>query len=101
MRSINTFYGWSCRFSNGLCIGFNWVHGNGITGKRISRIASYHHPESVTWRWALFWNKPKGVMPKMSFKNGRYGYFVLSIPVFGGIAVSWQPHMIRKAVKND
>lgn len=96
MGTANTFHGWSYRLNNGISIGFNWVHGNGITTKRIACIASYHHPKSVTWRWALFWNKPKGVIPKLSFKNSRYGYFGLSIPIFGGLVVNWQPHMMRK-----
>jgi hypothetical protein len=97
MGSVDRFYGWSYHFSNGFSIGFNWIHGNGRTSKSSAVIAAYHHPNSITWRWALEWVKPKGLLPLFrAWGNKSYGSVSFYLPVFGGFYLRWQQHMMLK-----
>ncbi len=89
---INSFFGRSVKFSNGFRIGFNWVHGNGRTSKTSAVLASYHPPNSITWVWALYWNKPNGWKPSTGkLFRGIY----VRLPLFGGLEVRWQAPMKR------
>jgi hypothetical protein len=90
---INRYFGRSVRFSNGFSIGFNWVHGNGQTSKTSAILAGYHPPRSITWRWALYWNKPAG--RKTSAGRVFKGVYV-RLPLIGGIELRWQETMLRK-----
>ena len=91
---VNKYFGRSIVFTNGLRIGFNWVHGNGRTSKTSATLAGYHPPRSITWLWALYWNKPFGLVPKIgSFRDGVY----IRLPIVGGLELRWQEEMKRKA----
>lgn len=96
MGQVDRFLGWSYQFKNGLHIGFNWVHGNGRTAKTIACIAGYHHPNSITWRWALYWHKPSSFKAWYCRRKGIYGEIGFGVPIAGGLCLSWQPHMMRK-----
>lgn len=94
---INRFHGLSYVFTNGLSIGFNWIHGNGTTSKKSAVIAAYHHPESITWRWALDWIRPEKlfVMPRFRIWNKHTGSASVTLPIIGGFEFRWQQHMWR------
>ena len=99
---INRFFGYSLHFANGLSLGFNWSHGNGTTSKTSAILAGYHPPRSITWRWALDWNKPrKTIIPFVRKWGALSGYGSLSVgfPLVGGITFRWQPEVRRS--KND
>ena len=72
-------------------------------------IASYHHPDSITWRWSLsyylptkktYWRWPK-IKPgyfcgqKYRSPNGNFSGGI-NIPLIGSFWVSTQEHMWRK-----
>lgn len=80
---------------------FVWVHCNGESSKTSATIASYHHPLSITWRWAIYWHKSQGFKfysPENWRSYGGYGKISTGIiPIFGGFSLSWQPHMFRGA----
>jgi hypothetical protein len=99
---INRFHGRSIRFRNGFAIGFNWTHGNGSTTKTSAIIAGYHPPQSITWRWALYWNRPQKLFQfSASKRSRRYGYFGITLPLIGGFKLNWQPYMWRKTNERD
>jgi len=80
---------------NGFYIGFTWVHdGDGRSSKTSACIASYHHPKSITWRWALYWErrKPFGFF-KWSFRE--WGSIGFVFPVIGGLTLRWQETLWR------
>lgn len=100
---IYRFLGYKLCFDNGFDIGFSWVHGNGQTSKQTASLASYHHPNSITWRWALYWAKPTKKtwwMLKLHSwkprKNSGMGSRGIVIPLIGEFTVRWQEHMFRK-----
>lgn len=104
MAYINKFLGRSIQFRNGLSVGFNWVHGNGSTSKTSATLAAYHHPDSITWRWALYWQKPQSLLclPRLTVwrpggRKSRMGSYTLTLPLVGALSLSWQQHMFRKA----
>ena len=105
MAHVNQFHGRSIRFGSGLSVGFNWVHGNGRTSKTSAVLASYHHPESITWRWALDWVRPTKllVLPRVQHwkpnPQATMGSFSILLPLIGAFAFRWQAHMFRKAAK--
>lgn len=94
---INRFHGWSIELRNGLKLGFNWIHGNGKTSKTSAVIAAFHHPESITWRWALDWIKPVKmfVLPSVRVWNKHSGSVNVTFPIVGGFTFRWQQHMWR------
>lgn len=100
--NINRFLGRSVEFKNGLSLGFNWVHGNGETTKTSAALASYSPPWSLTWGWALYWERPRSLvlLPKVSRWCPRpgsdYGSLHLTLPLIGGFTVRWQPLMRRR-----
>lgn len=96
---INKFLGRALVFRNGLQVGFNWVHGNGETSKTSACIAAYHRPDSITWRWAIYWHKPKRLICIPKISKFRKCIFVL-LPLIGGFRFSWQDHMFRKEGKS-
>lgn len=90
---INTYFGRSLVFDNGFKVGFNWVHGNGRTSKTSAVIAGYHPQRSITWLWALYWNKPAGWMLSMGkLWDGVY----VRLPLLGALELRWQAAMPRK-----
>lgn len=94
---INRFHGWSIEFGNGFKLGFNWVHGNGKTSKTSAVIAGFHHPKSITWRWAIYWIKPKKlfVFPSFRIWNKCTGSAEITLPLIGGLSFNWQQNMWR------
>lgn len=88
--------------------GFWWVHCNGESSKTSAMLACYHHPQSITWRWALYWQLPKKKDEKIMSKSqlpipwihrtkGGYGSVGTGIfPFLGGLNLSWQQHMFVK-----
>ena len=98
---INRFLGRSVQFRNGLSLGFHWVHGNGETSKTSAILASYSPPWSLTWGWALYWDRPQRPwrLPKVSrwapAPGSGYGSLSLMLPLVGGLSLKWQPLMRR------
>lgn len=99
MIYINRFFGRSIQFSNGLTIGFNWMHGNGESSRTIATLASYHPPSSITWIWALRWSRPRRLfcLPTiLRFGPGRRGAGI-TLPLIGSIWLDRQDRMERKS----
>lgn len=92
---VNRFFGYSLHFANGLSVGFNWVHGNGKTSKTSACLIGYHPPKSVTWRWAIYWEKPSNALAPPSFNKwcgpGGHGFVSVQLPIIGGLTFRWQP----------
>lgn len=103
---VNRFLGRSLQFTNGYSVGFNWVHGNGETSKTSAILAGFHHPDSITWRWALYWEKPalKTWRPSVYRWKPRptaeYGSAGIYLPLLGGLTLSWQAHMFRNSKRS-
>lgn len=99
---IHRFHGRSVHFANGLGLGFNWVHGNGDTTKTSAILAGYHPPWSLTWGWALYWERPQRPwrLPKVSrwapAAGSGYGSLSIMLPLVGGLTLNWQPLMRRR-----
>lgn len=81
-------------------IGFSmrpaWVHCNGESSHSSVMLAAFHHPVSITWRWAIYWNVPwKLKAQRFSFKRwaSDYGWFEIQAPFLGSIRFNWQPHV--------
>lgn len=84
---------------------FKRMHSNGT---RIDAwvVATYHHPDSITWRWSLTYSKRK---------NGRTGlYFMrvyrgqgfnfhagINLPAIGSLSMQTQPHMWEKKIRGQ
>lgn len=102
MFTIDRFLGRSVHFSNGFGLGFNWVHGNGETSKTSAILAGYHPPWSLTWGWALYWDRPQSLvlLPKVSrwtpSPGSGYGSLAITLPLIGGFSLRWQPLMRRR-----
>lgn len=89
------------RFSNGLFIGFTWVYGgDGTSSHTSAALAGYHRPDSITWRWALYWGKPGKFTWRMLYwtrNPSGYNWIALTLPFIGSFTLHVQPHMIREA----
>lgn len=61
-------------------------------------LASWHHPASITWRWALYWHPPRRStrFARMWVRHNCGGHATLTMPLIGSLAVSWQDAMWRK-----
>lgn len=95
---INRYFGWSIVFRNGFSIGFNWTWSQGHSSRTSASVMSYHPPSSITWIWALYWNKPKRLfcLPSARWRRSLYGYASIDLPLIGGLSLSWQPRMDYK-----
>lgn len=72
-----------------------WVHCNGESSHTSVCLASFHHPDSITWRWALYWNKNLSWASGASTwkaPNGN-GSISFRLPWIGGLSLAWQEHM--------
>ena len=61
-------------------------------------LASWHHPASITWRWALYWWPPRRSW--FGFSHQRHncgGHTSLTLPLAGTLSFAWQQAMWRKA----
>jgi hypothetical protein len=98
---VNSFLGRALVFGNGLSVGFNWVHSNGQTSKTSAVIAAYHPPRSITWRWALDWDRPLRLLCRPRFNRckpapfSEMGRIAIILPIVGGLSLRWQPYMWR------
>lgn len=84
-------------FRNGLFLGFCWVHCNGEYSHSSAVLASYHHPRSITWRWALYWHKAGKPILKIITWNRlpSYGSYTVTLPFVGSLRLVTQEHMFR------
>lgn len=100
--SIDRFLGLTLRFSNGLSVGWAWVHGNGETTKTSAVIAAYHRPDSITWRWALYYAPPKLRHIKeflvFDYTSNRRDKSLMLGPL-GRFSFAWQDHMFRSKTR--
>lgn len=84
--------------ARGLWAGFAWTYGgDGSSSKTSAAIAAYHHPRSLTWRWAIYWSKPEGFRPALVWHRTPSGYnrYGLVLPLLGSLLLFTQPHMWR------
>lgn len=97
---VDKFLGRKLCFSNGLNVGFTWVHCNGETSKSSAVLAAYHPPRSITWLWAVYWNKP-GVwfcLPRITgwgSPDKTIGSKTVVLPIVGSLSLCWQQAMWR------
>ena len=82
----------------GLKLNLRWTHdGQGYSSHTSYSLASYHHPDSCTWRWALYWNRNRGWKPIAHYwtpNKGKTGSMGLTFPIIGGLFLSWQQHTV-------
>ena len=91
MRFLRDRFGSMLHFKNGLQLGFRWHHGgDGRSSKTTALLATYHHPDSITWRWVLVWSKPsrKAWLPSVDYRQ-------ISMPILGTLTWETQDHMFR------
>ncbi len=73
-------------------------------------LLSYHHPDSVVWRWAIYYQPSKEILPSFgpSYSSGKT-YFAgksyfgawLRLPFkLGVLSISTQPKMLRTRNEN-
>lgn len=100
---LNRVHGCSIVFKRGLSIGFNWVHSDWTRSHTTATLVAYHHPRSVTWRWALRWTKPSQVWCPFKFtswfpcgKNSPWGNYTLTVPLVGMFTLDYQAPMWRR-----
>lgn len=80
--------------------GLSRMHSNG-TPINAWTLAAYHHPESITWRWAIYCSRRVGGKPGfycMRVYRGQ-GFNVhagVNIPFIGSLSLQMQPHMFPK-----
>jgi len=80
----------------GLWFGFKWMEsGDGTQSKTSAVIASFHHPRSHTWRWAIYWDKNRSGWFRIW--KGWSGFIIVGLPFLGAIDFRWQQHCWRKA----
>jgi len=86
------------RFRNGVNIDLAWVHCNGETSYSTVIIASYHHPRSITWRWALYYARNHHAIPNVRrFIGNGSGFVIITLPFWlGELDFRWQAHMMRE-----
>lgn len=99
---IDRYFGRSLVFDNGLSIGFNWMHCSGVSTKSCATLIAYHHPRSITWRFALRWTKPSKLVwwPQLkrwvpSASKSLLGNYRLTLPLVGTLTLDYQPHTWR------
>jgi len=61
-------------------------------------IASYHHEDSITWRWVLSYSLRKagktGVYFLRTYRGRGFNFHAgINIPVLGSLSLQTQPHM--------
>jgi len=80
----------------GFSMGLTWTYdGTGYSSKTNAVLAGYHHPDSITWRWALYWRKNDWSHVSWRLHRHSYGSFTLNLSVLGAFTFAWQPHMFR------
>jgi hypothetical protein len=83
----------------GLKLGFTWVHCNGESSHSSACLLSFHHPLSITWRWALYWIRPRGIgkftCSRWRPPNDEMGSITFGLPFIGAFSLSWQAHLWR------
>jgi hypothetical protein len=79
---------------------FKRQHSNG-TPIRSWTLAAYHHPNSITWRWAIWYSARKSGRTGLYFMRVHRGcgfnfHAGINLPLFGSVCMQTQPHMWRK-----
>jgi len=87
-------------FNNGFKIGFRWTGHDGYTSKTRANIITFHHPESLTWRYVISWGVPRKMffLPKFGWIRGKQdgGGYWISLPFIGQLSFDYQENMWRK-----
>lgn len=79
---------------------FKRKHSNG-TPIMAWTLAAYHHPNSITWRWAIWYSARKSGRTGLYFMRVYRGYGFnfhagINLPLLGSVSMQTQPHMWRK-----
>lgn len=78
---------------------FTRMHANG-TPIASWVVASYHHPDSITWRWPIRYSRRAGKPGVYFTRVYRYQGFNfhagINLPLLGSLSVQTQPHMWEK-----
>jgi len=85
--------------ANGLTF-FTRMHANG-TPIDSWNLASYHHPNSITWRWVICYSRRKAGRTGAYFmrvyrRQGFNFHAGINLPIIGSLSVQTQPHMWEK-----
>lgn len=85
------------RFMKGFWAGFQWVHCRGESSKTSALLASCHPRDSITWKWGVYWQRPRKVFSLPGFKkwnvpNRVCGSYTLVLPIGGALTFSWQDY---------
>ena len=79
---------------------FDRQHSNGT---QISSwiLAAYHHPNSITWRWVIWYSARQTGRTGLYFtrvhrSRGFNFDAVINLPLLGSLRMQTQPHMWRK-----
>lgn len=80
----------------GFFFGFKWQWHDGGSSKTSAVIASYHHPKSITWRWAMIWSKSR-VFRRPGGSTRFKVLFLGAAPFLGALTIRWQDNLFRKA----
>lgn len=63
-------------------------------------IASYHHPHSITWRWAIRYSRQFGKAGpwfQRVYRGQGFNFHAgINIPLLGSLSIQTQPHMWEK-----
>lgn len=76
---------------------FTRQHRNG-TPIRSWTLASYHHPNSLTWRWVISYSARKagrtGVYAMRVYRNRGFNFHAgINLSILGSLSIQTQPHM--------
>lgn len=79
---------------------FKRNHSNG-TPIRAWTLAAYHHPRSITWRWAVWYSMRKSGRTGPYFMRVHRGcgfnfHAGINLPLLGSVSMQTQPHMWKK-----
>lgn len=91
----------------GFTLGFKWTeNGEGFTARTTAAIAGYHPRNSLTWRWALYWQRPRGLRRPRFIRydcgpKRDHGYWRLDLPLVGGLSFRWRSTMNYPALVDE
>ena len=79
--------------------GFSFFKRQHSNGTPISSwtLAAYHHPHSITWRWAIWYSRKAGkarLYFHRVYKHQGFNFQAgISLPALGTLSIHTQPHM--------
>ena len=63
-------------------------------------LASYHHPDSITWRWHIGYSRvagKSGVYFQRVYRRQGFNFHAgINVPLLGSLSIQTQPHMWKK-----